>query len=184
VKLQLGIVREEVAPPQAERLGRVLELVDQGMASIRSVTMALRPSLLDDLGLLPAIRALAADFEARTGISTSFDGGGTMPPLAEDAELALFRGVQEGLSNVARHADAASVAITLVRDPGGIALALRDDGRGAQVRDGHVVVEERTGLAGMRERFAAQGGRVTLEPGSPAGGLRLTLWLPAGNGDP
>ena len=183
VKLQLGIVREEVAPPQAARLGRVLELVDEGMASIRSVTAALRPSLLDDLGLLPAIRALVADFEARTGITTGIDGAETLPALTEDAELAVFRGVQEGLSNVARHADAASVAITLTRADGGLAVVLQDDGHGARVQDGAVVVEERTGLAGMRERFAAQGGRVTLEP-APSGGVRLTLWLPADNGDP
>lgn len=182
VKLQLGIAREEVPPPQAARLGRVLELVDEGMASIRSVTMALRPSLLDDLGLLPAIRALAADFEARTGIATSFEGAETLPPLVEDAELALFRGVQEGLSNVARHADAASVAITLARAQKGIAVVLQDDGHGARIQDGSVVVEERTGLAGMRERFIAQGGRVTLEP-SPTGGVRLTLWLPVGDGE-
>jgi signal transduction histidine kinase len=181
VKLQLGIVREEVPPPQATRLGRVLELVDEGMASIRSVTAALRPSLLDDLGLLPALRALVADFEARTGITTSFAGAETLPPLTEDAELALFRGVQEGLSNVTRHADAASVAISLAREDGGIALVLQDDGRGVRVQDGAVVVEERTGLAGMRERFAAQGGRVNLEP-APAGGVRLTVWLPAGDG--
>lgn len=182
VKLQLGIVREEVAPLQAQRLGRVLDLVDEGMASIRSVTMALRPSLLDDLGLLPAIRALASDFEGRTGITTTFDGMDTLPDLAEDAELALFRGVQEGLSNVARHADATTVTITLSRDSGSVAVSLQDDGQGLKTTDGVVALEERTGLAGMRERFAAQGGRVTLEP-TPLGGLRLTLWLPATNGD-
>lgn len=182
VKLQLGIVREEVAPPQAARLGRVLDLVDEGMASIRSVTAALRPSLLDDLGVLPAIRALVADFEARTGIITGIDGAETLPPLAEDAELALFRGIQEGLSNVARHADAASVAITMAREDGGLAVVLEDDGHGARVQNGAVVVEERTGLAGMRERFAAQGGRVTLEPAA-GGGVRLTLWLPADKGE-
>lgn len=182
VKLQLGIVKEEVATPQAQRLGRVLELVDEGMMSIRSVTMALRPSLLDDLGLLPALRALGADFEGRTGITTTFSGVDALPSLSEDGELALFRGVQEGLSNVARHADASTVTITVSREPSGIALRLEDDGHGLKAQNGAVAFEERTGLAGMRERFAAQGGRVTLEP-TPLGGLRLTLWLPASNGD-
>jgi signal transduction histidine kinase len=181
VKLQLGIVREEVAPPQASRLGRVMELVDDGMASIRSVTAALRPSLLDDLGLLPALRALVADFEARTGIITTLQGADHPPPLREDAELALFRGVQEGLSNVARHADAVGVTLDLRHDAAGTTMVIQDDGHGIPVTDGRVILEERTGLGGMRERFAAQGGTVTLAP-SPTGGICLTLWLPAAAG--
>jgi signal transduction histidine kinase len=182
VKLQLGIVREEVPQPQAERLGRVLELVDEGMASIRSVTMALRPSLLDDLGLLPAIRALIADFETRTGITTVIRGVESLPALSEDAELALFRGVQEGLSNVARHADASGVTIEISHDAGGVAVTLEDNGDGVETRGGAVQLDEGTGLAGMRERFTAQGGRVSLAPAT-GGGLQLRMWLPTGNGN-
>src|SRR5262249_40125224 len=130
VKLQLGIVKEEVDPAQAARVGRGMDLVDEGMASIRSVTAALRPSLLDDLGLLPALRALVTDFEARTGISTTFTGDDRIPELADDAELALFRGVQEGLSNVARHAEAERVVLTLRCDRTGVGLTIQDDGRG------------------------------------------------------
>ncbi len=178
VKLQLGIVREEVPPAAADRLGRVMALVDDGMASIRSVTAALRPSLLDDLGLLPALRALAADFEGRTGVVVAFVGVEVLPALPEDAELALFRGMQEGLSNVARHADAARVTIELADEAGGVALLVQDDGRGLAEEGG---LEERMGLAGMRERFAAQGGRVTLEPG-PGRGVSLRLWLPTHGG--
>ena len=122
------------------------------------------------------------DFEGRTGITTTFDGVNTLPDLTEDAELALFRGVQEGLSNVARHADATKVTITVTGDAGSVAVSLQDDGQGLKSTGGVVALEERTGLAGMRERFAAQGGRVTLEP-TALGGLRLTLWLPATNGD-
>jgi two-component system sensor histidine kinase UhpB len=181
VKLQLGIVREEVPPPQADRVGRVLELVDEGMASIRGITEALRPSLLDDLGLLPALRALVADFEARTGIAATMTGATALPALSEEAELALFRGVQEGLSNVARHADAGSVNLELSGDPGGVAVMLQDDGRGVAGEGGIAAVEERTGLAGMRERFAAQGGKVVFQPGAN-GGVVLRLWLPVTNG--
>jgi signal transduction histidine kinase len=174
VKLQLGIVREEVAQASADRLGRVMELVDDGMASIRSVTAALRPSLLDDLGLLPALRALADDFEARTGVETTFNAIDTLPPLSETAELALFRGMQEGLSNVARHADAAHVTVDLRVQDGGLIAQIQDDGRG--LADGGEIAE-RMGLAGMRERFAAQGGRVAIE-NAGAHGTRLDLWLP------
>ncbi len=176
VKLQLGILREEVPPPQAIRLGRVLELVDEGMSSIRSITEELRPSLLDDLGLLPALRALVADFDDRTGIGVEFTAPETLPTLAPDAELAIFRAVQEGLSNVTRHADASRVAVTVVPAPAGLRIALVDDGQGLTAREDGMV-EEHTGLAGMRERLSAIGGTVSLR-NAPTRGAELTLTIP------
>ncbi len=175
VKLQLGVVREEVPAPQAARLGRVMELVDEGMASIRSVTDALRPSLLDDLGLLPALRALVTDFETRTGIPASFDGPEGLPPLAEDAELAIFRAVQEGLSNVARHSEAEQASVRVIRELDDLVILIEDDGHGLRASEGNT--EERMGLAGMRERFAALGGVVAIGTAEP-GGMRLRLRLP------
>ncbi|HXW95989.1 MAG TPA: ATP-binding protein [Gemmatimonadales bacterium] len=175
VKLQLGIVREEVPAAEAARLGRVLELVDEGMASIRRVTEALRPSLLDDLGLLPAVRALVTDFETRTGIVASFEGPAALPALPEAAELAVFRGVQEALSNVARHAEASQVSVEVTATDESLGIVIVDDGRGYSPADGSA--EERMGLAGMRERFAALGGRVTIAR-ETAGGTRLRLELP------
>jgi signal transduction histidine kinase len=175
VKLQLGIVREEVPGPQATRLGRVMDLVDEGMASIRSVTEALRPSLLDDLGLLPALRALVTDFESRTGIPAGFSGPEILPGLADEAELAVFRGVQEGLSNVARHAEAERVAVEVTLSPAALHITIEDDGRGYTPQEG--ATEERMGLAGMRERFAALGGQVTIDH-VPGGGTLLRLNLP------
>jgi signal transduction histidine kinase len=178
VKLQLGIVREEVPAREAERLGRVMDLVDEGMASIRSVTEALRPSLLDDLGLLPALRALVTDFENHTGIAARFRGPEALPILPEAAELAVFRGVQEGLSNVARHAEAEAVSVEVVLTPAELRFTIVDDGRGFTPQDG--AMEERMGLAGMRERFAALGGHITLSD-EATGGTRLVLELPIGN---
>ncbi len=175
VKLQLGIVREQVPPPEAERLARVADLVDEGMASIRSVTDQLRPSLLDDLGLLPALRALVGDFEGRTGIGVTWEGPETLTPLPALAELAVFRAVQEGLSNVARHADAAAVRVTLGVEGERLSIRIEDDGQGLGA-DG-AAVEEHTGLAGMRERFSTLGGEVMLLPRA-GGGTCLALHLP------
>lgn len=180
VKLQLGIAREEVPAPQAERLDRVIDLVDEGMASIRSVTEALRPPLLDDLGLLPAVRALVTDFESRTGIPASFSGPKRLPSLAETAEVAVFRAVQEGLSNVARHAEAEQVAVTVTLQADRLHIHIVDDGRGFTPQDR--VTEERMGLAGMRERFASLGGGVAITRLAD-GGTRLALELPL-NGSP
>lgn len=175
IKLQLGILREEVPPDQAARLDRVLGLVDDGMRSIRSVTEALRPSLLDDLGLLPALRALVADFGDRTGLVAELVGPDQLPGLADEAELAIFRAVQEGLANVARHAEAHSVTVAVAVANGLVRVEITDDGRG--LGETSAGVEERMGLTGMRERITALGGTVRLES-RRGGGTRLAVELP------
>lgn len=179
VKLQLGLAREGAPPALEAPLDRALDLVDEGIQSLRSLTNDLRPSLLDDLGLLPALRALGAAFEERTGVTVALTLPDAAPTLSAEAELALYRTVQEGLSNVARHADARHVAVTLAIADGHLAVTVRDDGRGlpadwspeALRRDGHV------GLAGMRERLAALGGTATMAP-HPGGGVELAARLP------
>ncbi len=179
VKIQLGLLRENAADADAARLAQVTALVDEGMRSIRRVTEDLRPSLLDDLGLVPALRALAQDVEARTGLAVRFSAAVNRVPLGEEAELALFRGLQEALSNVARHAEAREVQVTVGAAEGTVVLAVEDDGRGlppgfdlaALARAGHM------GLAGMQERMSALGGRARLEAGT-RGGVRLVLTIP------
>jgi signal transduction histidine kinase len=182
VKMQLGLVREAASGEAVARLDRILALVDEGIGSIRSVTHDLRPSLLDDLGLVPALRALAADFTEHSGLQVDLEVNGSVPPLSEDAELAMFRALQEGLSNVARHANARTVQVTISRDGDGISLLLTDDGRGL---GGAVDLDsaERTGrmgLAGMRERISRLGGDVRIDDG-PAAGVQLRVSVP-GNG--
>ena len=179
VKMELGVLRDDVGPGHAERLDRALELVDTGIRSIRSVTNALRPSLLDDLGLLPALRSLVADFGAHSAIRIALDVPGALPPLSKEAELALFRALQEGLSNVRRHAGAESVDVTITAEPHGVRLMVRDDGRGPPEatpeqleREGHM------GLAGMRERISALGGSVRFG-GAPGVGASLEVLVPA-----
>jgi signal transduction histidine kinase len=170
VKLQLGVLRETVDPSLATRMDRVLELVDTGMRSIRNVARDLRPPLLDELGLLPALHALVEGFGERTGIRVSFDAPAALPPLSNDAELALFRALQEALSNVARHANAGSVSITLSKEEGELRLEVRDDGRGFRGDPG-------LGLTGMGERLGALGGGVQIA-NAAGGGARLAVRLP------
>jgi signal transduction histidine kinase len=170
VKLQLGVLRESVEPALAPRMDRVLELVDTGMASIRSITRDLRPPLLDELGLLPALHALVEGFGERTGITVSFTAPATLPRLSKDAELALFRALQEALSNVARHARARSVTIVLAQRAGALDLDVRDDGRGLTGDPG-------LGLTGMGERLGALGGAVRMT-NVVEGGARLAVRLP------
>jgi signal transduction histidine kinase len=170
VKLQLGVLRESVEPALAPRMDRVLELVDMGMASIRSITRDLRPPLLDELGLLPALHALVEGFGERTGITMSFTAPAALPRLTRDAELALFRALQEALSNVARHARAQSVMIVLAQRAGALHLEVRDDGRGLTGDPG-------LGLTGMGERLGALGGAVRMT-NVVEGGARLAVRLP------
>ncbi|ODT02142.1 MAG: hypothetical protein ABS52_14965 [Gemmatimonadetes bacterium SCN 70-22] len=179
VKLQLGLLRERVAGDVAAGLDRAAGLVDEGMRSIRSVTETLRPTVLDDLGLVPAMRSLAASFEGQCGIAVVLDAPEHPPALSGDAELALYRAMQEALSNVARHAQASRVAVTMRASDGELQLDIGDDGEGAASslelerleREGHM------GLAGMRERIGSLGGMVTVGK-APEGGVRLAIRIP------
>ncbi|MDH5643353.1 MAG: GAF domain-containing sensor histidine kinase, partial [Gemmatimonadota bacterium] len=181
VKLQLGLVKEHLDVKLAARMARVLELVDTGIQSIRNVTRNLRPSLLDDLGLMPALKALIQDFSDRTSLPVTFD---PPPPddeirLSGEGELAVFRALQEGLANVVRHADASHVDVKVWVDSNTLHVSVEDDGRGIPQgatfetleRTGHM------GLAGMRERIGGMGGRVSLSP-STFGGAKLSVEIP------
>ncbi len=182
VKMELGVLRDGMAPGQTERLDHALGLIDTGIRSIRSVTNDLRPSLLDDLGLLPALRSLIADFGDRSGIRIELAVPGALPPLSKEAELALFRALQEALSNVRRHADAHTVQVDITVNPGEVRLEVRDDGRGPPAASlEHLERQGHMGLAGMRERIGALGGRVRFE-GRPGTGASLEVLVPVGAG--
>jgi signal transduction histidine kinase len=178
--MEIGVLREKVPAEQTARLDQVLELIDTGIRSIRSVTNDLRPSLLDDLGLLPALRSLVADFSERSGIRTELAVPAVMPPLSREAELALFRALQEALSNVLRHADARSVDIGVTVVPNEVLLRVSDDGRGLPegVNPERLELQGHMGLAGMRERITALGGTVRLRRRNGSGAL-LEVRVPA-----
>ena len=179
VKMQLGLLRESVTPELSTRVDRVLSLVDEGIGSIRNVTSDLRPPLLDDLGLIPALRALVSAFGEQTGLRTTFDAPASTGALTTDAELALFRALQESLSNVARHAQGTGARVTLREDAAGdIVLEVRDDGRGFLSLDLERLSEEgHMGIAGMRERVTGLGGTVELR-NAPDGGAVVTVRVP------
>jgi signal transduction histidine kinase len=183
VKMELGVLQEQVQPRQAARLEQVLDLIDTGIRSIRNVTNDLRPSLLDDLGLLPALRSLVADFSERSGIRTDLAIPSAMPPLSREAELALFRALQEALSNVLRHANARSVAIGISVAEEGVLLRVSDDGRGlpSWMSPDRLEQQGHMGLSGMRERINALGGTVRIRGGGGTGAL-LEVLVPAESG--
>ncbi len=177
VKMQLEGLRPAIGVSGGSRLDRLLALVDTGIRSIRQVTSDLRPSLLDDLGLLPALRSLVRDFEERTGIRVTLTAPPALPVLTTDADLALFRALQEAFSNVVRHADASAVEVVLTLQDDHLIFVVHDDGRGFPVsRDRALRVPEgRMGLTGMRERILAVGGRVTVSNRARGAEVRITL---------
>lgn len=162
VRLEIGMLHERVDPPTQAGLNRILDLVDRGITGIRGVINDLRPSMLDDLGLLAAIRALGEDTEARGGPAIRFDLPDAIPEMASDRELALFRATQEALANVVRHADAATATVTLSQAAGRVRIAIADDGRGFAPGEDLTSFEHagRLGLVGMRERIGALEGTV------------------------
>jgi signal transduction histidine kinase len=178
VKLRLGVLRENSDVELQGRLDRVLSLVDQGIRSIRDVTNDLRPALLDDLGLVPALRALVADFGAQSGLTAQLSTPREVPALSGEAELALFRALQEGLANVAKHAGARRVTVSLEVARARVELSVSDDGQGPPEQDlAHLERRGHMGLAGMRERITALGGSVSLD-GASGGGFSLRVELP------
>jgi signal transduction histidine kinase len=180
VKLEIGMLREGADAGAAGRLDHVLHLVDNGIRGIRRVMNDLRPALLDDLGLIPAIRSLADDVRARGGLAIESDLPDSVPRLAPEAELALFRATQEALANVVRHAAATEVTIRLRVTEQALRLSVTDNGRGFPAGQGlSFDPVTHLGLAGMRERIAALGGSASVATAVPSG-VVVTVELPIG----
>ncbi len=158
---------------------RMDALVHAGLTSLRRVTAALRPSLLDDLGLLSAVRSLVAQVAREGPVEAVLDAPDSLGVLQREHELVLFRAVQEGITNVLRHAAASRLQVTIGREGDTVRLLVDDDGIGPPSR-ARLVERERgghVGLVGMRERLVPFGGRVSLER-APIGGTRLAITLP------
>ncbi len=178
VKLEIGMLREGADADVVGRLDHVLQLVDEGIRGIRRVMNDLRPALLDDLGLLPAIRSLADDVRARSALIVDVDLPDSAPRLAPDAELALFRAAQESLANVVQHASATQVQMRLRAHDGRLHLTIIDNGRGLpESVAGGGGSAAHLGLAGMRERITALGGSATATS-TDVPGVTVSVELP------
>lgn len=160
-----------------DRRGELLEMqgvVRQLLEEVRRIALELRPQMLDDLGLPSALNELAAGFARRTGITVERMFDPTLPHLTSQAELALYRVVQEGLTNVARHSEAGHVRLSLSEGKDSVVLQLVDDGRGIRPDE----LEGNGGLRGMRERAVFVGGALAITAG-PEGGVEVRLEVPA-----
>lgn len=152
--------------------------VRQALDEVRRIARELRPEMLEQLGLVSALTELSRKFADSSGIRVERRFATNLPPLSDDAELAVYRVAQESLTNVARHAEAGRVEIALQPGHDSIVLCVIDDGQGIPAsdefsRNGH------GGLRGMRERALLVGGALAIKRSS-AGGVEVRLEVPAG----
>jgi signal transduction histidine kinase len=184
LKLELGAIGERVDELLRARVSRAVTLVDTGLTQIRDVTHDLRPSLLDDLGLLPALRSLVGEFATRREASTTFEAPEQLPVVSDDAEVALFRALQESLSNVGRHAPDAAVRVSASAQGGRVRLTVTDAGPGFDARDlERLEASGHLGLAGMRERMSGVGGDVRVSS-APGQGVTIAIEVPLAEDSP
>jgi two-component system sensor histidine kinase UhpB len=154
LRLQASI---EHAPPQLRReLTETKRLASQAMEELLSLARQLRPAVLDDHGLLPALHSQVFHFADQTGINATFNARGPVGPLTPEEQLVIYRVTQESLSNVAQHSGARNVEVEL-SFVGRTVLRVSDDGRGF-AHDGTHRSNGELGLSGMRERALLVGG--------------------------
>lgn len=156
--------RAQISESTRKRLEEFQELIDEILQGVRRFSRDLRPSVLDDLGLLPALEGLMADMKEGNGIKTELRVHGDRRRLPPEAELVLFRIVQEALNNAKRHSQASRVVTTVEFNGGRTRITVEDNGRGFEVpeRTGELVSSGKLGLIGMHERAQLLGGTLTL----------------------
>jgi signal transduction histidine kinase len=174
ILLGLKAIRAATGPEDAERAeADVRSLVVQALQDVRALAVELRPSALDDFGLGPALQRLAETFSERSGIETVVEAS-LERRLPAELETALYRIVQEALTNVVKHAGATHVSIVVASRDSSVAVTIDDDGSGFEPGD---VRADALGLLGMRERLALVGGTLTVES-SPGTGTTLAARVP------
>lgn len=173
LRLQASIER---SPPELRReLTETKRLASQAMDELLALARQLRPAVLDDHGLVPALHSQVRDFAEQTGIDASFTTRGAMPRLSPEQQLVIYRVTQEGLSNVAQHAEAAKVDIEL-SFVGRTILRISDNGHGFTPANGTRRNGGGLGLSGMRERALLIGGHLSLWS-SEGQGTRVELTI-------
>jgi two-component system, NarL family, sensor histidine kinase UhpB len=177
VLLQLDSLRNADDAARATDIEETKQSVRQALEEVRRIARELRPEMLEHLGLVSALTELSRRFADQSGITVQRHFDDELPPLSDEAEIAVYRVAQESLTNVARHADARHVDVTLESGAGSVVLRVADDGRGlpepVPSYNGH------TGLRGMRERALLVGGALAIKR-SRNGGVEIRLEVPAG----
>lgn len=176
-KMDISIGLRRIQAPEQARipLERAIGALEDTLQTVRAIATELRPPILDQLGLLAAVEWQLREFQSRFGGKASWTAEIEETDISQEAKLALFRVLQEALTNVARHASANRVEINLSRAGEQVAMIVTDDGVGMHLPAG---APKSLGLLGMRERLRAVGGDLKIH--SEIGkGARVTATVPA-----
>jgi signal transduction histidine kinase len=149
------------------------KLLEDALGVVRNMALLLRPSMLDDLGLVPALQWQAREVSKRTGVRVRVAAEGVSEDLPEEHKTCIYRVVQEALHNCVQHAGAHIVKVTVRQESGRILLEIQDDGKGFNARE-----ERGMGLLGIEERVSYLGGTFRVES-APGQGAHLSIALPA-----
>lgn len=179
LKMDASAIADELDPVQvalAKRAADMKQLIDQTVTSVRRIAADLRPVMLDNLGLAPTLEWLTRDFSTRAGIPVSLSMPNEDLGASGDAATAVFRIVQEALTNVARHAQATHVQVEVTRTGGDVLVRVTDDGCG--ISDDDHRKARSFGLLGMRERAYVLGGGFSIR-GEAGKGTTVEATIPA-----
>jgi PAS domain S-box-containing protein len=183
LKMDLGWLRERLPadPEVSARAADMGALLDRTVNATRRIAADLRPLMLDDLGLADAASWLVDDFAKRSGVACTIElpGDGALGDISKAVATAVYRAIQESLTNIARHAGAKSAWVVFGVENGTLHVEIEDDGRGIAPED--LAKTRSLGLKGMRERIAYLGGSFEVAR-APRGGTRLRINVPLAPG--
>jgi signal transduction histidine kinase len=168
-------LRHDPGPEFRTRVEEARRLVQQTLKTVRNMAMGLRPSLLDDSGLVPALRWQVREFSKRAGVPVDLEIDGALDTLADGVNTCIYRVVQEALTNCARHAQAHHIRIAVHGKDDSVSLAIQDDGVGFE----RSVERAGLGIVGIQERVKELGGRVRIQS-EPHHGTLLLAEIPLG----
>jgi len=183
VYLELAEILREVPPtPVREHVERITAHLDQVREQLRRLSHELRPPILDQLGLMPALQFLADGFRKRSGLQVPIENAITIEGrLSQGIETALYRAVQEALNNVTRHAHARSARVRVWTEDNMVHCSIKDDGIGFSASSkGEDAIPHGLGLLGIQERIASLHGNFKVIS-TPGAGTELRIGIPLGS---
>jgi signal transduction histidine kinase len=180
IKMDVSWLKNRLpATELAQKTGETIKIIDEAIQSVKRISSELRPGILDDIGLAAAIEWATKEFQKRTGIRCTASIRPENLSVDRMRSTALFRILQESLTNIMRHAEASHVSVSLQEKNRKIVLTIGDNGKG--IKKEEIVAPYAFGLIGMRERVQFLGGEVMIK-GVHNGGTTVTVALPIDSG--
>jgi signal transduction histidine kinase len=177
LRIEISQALRQAERPQArESLVRARALTERSVETVRNICLLLRPALLDELGLVPAVQWQLQDFSRRSGIACEFAESGGDQHLSDAVKTCVYRIVQEALNNCEKHARGTRIQVSIRAGPDMLIVEVADDGQGFTWND-KGMPGGGLGILGMRERAMMVGGKLTIES-SPGHGTRVIASIP------